>query len=189
MPQLSSTDRLLMTTHNMTDALKHNHPDVTFYTIGDEKITRLTILAVIFRNKYNKPPASEIIDSPIKAAENKRPAVLIQPVLACPVKHNYQTRSQTEVNQIPAQVSESLNSPQLPRVVTPAARSAAPPRVPARARDLSTRNLDMGSPNNAIALGNTHWNNVPMMNAVLYPSSGKDTQYKDIMKHPTLGPQ
>jgi hypothetical protein len=28
-----------------------------------------------------------------------------------------------------------------------------------------------------------------MLNAVLHPASGKEMQYKDIMKHPTLGPQ
>jgi hypothetical protein len=99
------------------------------------------------------------------------------------------------VNQIPAQVSESQNLPQLLRVVTPAARGAAPPRVSARVHNLSPRNLsqgdflDMGSADNAIALGNNNWTNVPMMNAVLYPATGKEMQYKDIMKHPTLGPQ
>jgi hypothetical protein len=95
------------------------------------------------------------------------------------------------VNQVPVHVSESQNSPQLPRVVTPAARSAAPPRVPARARNLSPRNfpqgdfLDMGSSNNAMASTNY---NVPMTNAFLHPSTCKEMQYKDIMKHPTLGP-
>jgi hypothetical protein len=72
------------------DALKHHHPDVTFNTVGDDTIKALTTLAAIFKMKYNKPPAPELIDSPIKAAENKRPAVLIQPVLASPVKHTYQ---------------------------------------------------------------------------------------------------
>jgi hypothetical protein len=47
----------------------------------------------------------------------------------------------------------------------------------------------MGSANNTIALENNHWINVPMMNAVLIPVTGKDMQYKDIIKHPTLGPQ
>jgi hypothetical protein len=46
----------------------------------------------------------------------------------------------------------------------------------------------MGSANNAISLGNNHWTNTPMMNAVLHPASGKEMQYKDIMQHPTLGP-
>jgi hypothetical protein len=141
MPQISATDRLLITAHDMNDALKHPHPDAT---IGDDTITALTPLAAIFKNKYNKPSAPVIIDYHIKAAENKRPTVLIQPFITPPVKHNYQTKSQTEANQATSHVSESQNSPQLLRVVTPAARSAAPPRVPARARNLSPRNLSQG---------------------------------------------
>jgi hypothetical protein len=80
-------------------------------------------------------------------------------------------------------------------VVTPATRSAAPPRVSTRVQNLSPINLsqgdfwDMGSANNAIALGNNHWKNTSMMNAVLHPASWKEIQYKDIMKHPTLGPK
>jgi hypothetical protein len=31
--------------------------------------------------------------------------------------------------------------------------------------------------------------NVPIMNAVLHPVTGKEMKYKDIMKHPTMGPQ
>jgi hypothetical protein len=58
-----------MAAHDITDALKHTHMDVSFSTVGDTIITALTILVAIFRNKYNKPPAPELIDSPIKAAE------------------------------------------------------------------------------------------------------------------------
>jgi hypothetical protein len=46
----------------------------------------------------------------------------------------------------------------------------------------------MGSANHAISFENNHWTNVPMMNAVLHPATGKEMQYKDIMKHPLLGP-
>jgi hypothetical protein len=38
MPQLSSTNRLLMASHDMTDALKHPHPDITFSTIREDTI-------------------------------------------------------------------------------------------------------------------------------------------------------
>jgi hypothetical protein len=98
MPQISSTDRLLMAAHDMNYALKHPHQDVPFPTIGDDTITALTSLGEIFKNKFQKPLAPEIIDSPIKAAENKRPAVLLQLVITSPFKHNYHTRSQTEMN-------------------------------------------------------------------------------------------
>jgi hypothetical protein len=83
-----------MTAHNMTDALKHPHPDVPFSTIGDGTITALTTLEAIFKKMFKKPLAPEIIESPIKAAESKRPSVLIQPVITSPVKQNFHTRSQ-----------------------------------------------------------------------------------------------
>jgi hypothetical protein len=47
----------------------------------------------------------------------------------------------------------------------------------------------MGSANHAIAFGKNHWTDVPVMNAVLHPDTGKEMQYKDIMKHPLLGPR
>jgi hypothetical protein len=68
MPQISSTYRLLMAAHDMTDAVRHPNTDVPFSTIGDDTITALTKLAAIFKNKYNKPSAPVIIYSPIKAA-------------------------------------------------------------------------------------------------------------------------
>jgi hypothetical protein len=46
----------------------------------------------------------------------------------------------------------------------------------------------MGSANHAIAFGNNHWTNVPMMNAVLHPATGKEMHDKSNMKHPVLGP-
>jgi hypothetical protein len=43
----------------------------------------------------------------------------------------------------------------------------------------------MGSANHVIASGYT---NVPIMNSVLQPATGKEMQYNDLTKHPTLGP-
>jgi hypothetical protein len=65
MPQLSSTDRILMETNDMTDDLNHPHSDFTFNTVGEDTITAMTTLEAIFKIKYNKPPAPELIDSPI----------------------------------------------------------------------------------------------------------------------------
>jgi hypothetical protein len=73
MPKISSTDRLLMAAHDITDVLKHLRPDVMFSTIGDATITVLAQLASIFKNKFQKPVAREISQAPIKAAENKQP--------------------------------------------------------------------------------------------------------------------
>jgi hypothetical protein len=70
MPQLSSTNRLLMAANAMNNAIKHFHRDVPFNAVGDDTIMALKTVAAIFKNKYNKPPAPELVDSPIKAAEN-----------------------------------------------------------------------------------------------------------------------
>jgi hypothetical protein len=61
MPQIFSTDRLLMADHDMADATKHPHPDVTFSTIGDDTIMAITTLAAIFRNQFKKPLSPMII--------------------------------------------------------------------------------------------------------------------------------
>jgi hypothetical protein len=64
--------------------------------------------------------------------------------------------------------------------------------VPARARNLSPIKLclgeflDTGSENHAMASANP---NVPIMNAVLHMATGKEIQYNEIIKHPTLVPQ
>jgi hypothetical protein len=46
----------------------------------------------------------------------------------------------------------------------------------------------MGGANCAIAFGEKHWTKTQMMNSVIHPVSGKEVQYKDLMKHPELGP-
>jgi hypothetical protein len=71
MPQLSSTDRLIMSANDMTNALKNSHPDVPFAHVGDDTISVLTQLAEIFLNKFQKLKSPELSHSPIKAAENK----------------------------------------------------------------------------------------------------------------------
>jgi hypothetical protein len=151
----------------------------------------ITTLSAIFKNKFKKYLAPILIYSPIKATENKRRAALVQPIITSPTKNNYQTRSQKEVKQAPANVIKSKNSPQFPRVFTPAVKSAAPPRVTARTRNLSPRNLsqgdflDMGSANHSMASANP---SVPMMNTVLHLYTGKEMQYTDLMKHLLFGP-
>jgi hypothetical protein len=64
MPQMSSTDRILMAAQDMTDALKHPHPDVPFATIGDDTITALVTLLDIFTRKLTKPKANNVPLSP-----------------------------------------------------------------------------------------------------------------------------
>jgi hypothetical protein len=89
MPQLSSTGRLPMAANDRTDALKHPNLDVPFAQVGDATITALSQLAASFKNKFQKPLAPELVQAPIKADENKKPAALVQPILTSPMKHNY----------------------------------------------------------------------------------------------------
>jgi hypothetical protein len=51
MPQLSSTERLIMAAKDMTEALQNPHPDVPFKKIGDDTISALAELAAIFKLK------------------------------------------------------------------------------------------------------------------------------------------
>jgi hypothetical protein len=46
MPQMSSSDRILMAAQDMTDALKHPHPYFPFATIRYDTITALATLSV-----------------------------------------------------------------------------------------------------------------------------------------------
>jgi hypothetical protein len=57
MPQLSSTDRLLMAAKDMMDALQNPHPEVPFASVGDDTISALADLAAIFKLKLRQPPA------------------------------------------------------------------------------------------------------------------------------------
>jgi hypothetical protein len=73
-----------MTANAMDDALKHPHPEVPFAQVGDDTITALAQLATIFKNKFQTPSAPELIQGPLKAAENKQPASSEQPILTSP---------------------------------------------------------------------------------------------------------
>jgi hypothetical protein len=194
MPPISSMDRILMAADDMTDALKHAHPDVPFATIGDDTITALPQLSAIFKNKFQKTSAPELLQAPVKAAENKQPSALDQPILTYPMKHNYQTRSQKASPTNPANVIQSQNSPLLLRVVAPSVRSEAPPKVLARVQNLSPINLsqddflDMGNSNQAIELGTNHWTNIQMVNAVVHPVTGKEMEHTALIKNPILKP-
>jgi hypothetical protein len=187
LPQMSSTDRVLMAAQDMTDALKHPHPDIPFAAIGDDTISALATLLEILTRKVKKAEAPVIPPAPIKYAANKQPKSQVQPTLTSPLKRQYQKRSQIHVS------PSSHNAPQPPRLVTPATRNDAPPRVPTGARQLSPRNLsqdflDMSGANCAIAFGENHWTKTQMMNSVIHPVTVKEMQYKDLMKYPQLGP-
>jgi hypothetical protein len=94
MPQMSSTNRLLMAPQDMKDDLKHPHPDIPFATIRDETISALDTLAEIFTRKFKKAETPVIPPAPIKSAANKQPQSQVHPTLTSPLKRQYQTRFQ-----------------------------------------------------------------------------------------------
>jgi hypothetical protein len=98
MPQLSSTDRLIMVANDMSNALKNPHPEVPFAHIGDDTIEALTTLAEIFKNKFQKVQTPGLSNAPAKAAKNKIPAKLSHPILTSPVQKRCQTISKTIID-------------------------------------------------------------------------------------------
>jgi hypothetical protein len=187
MPQLSSTDRLLMAANDMATALKHPHSEDPFAQVGDDTIRALAQVSAIFKNNFQKPTAPELIQAPLKAAENKQPAALAHPILTSPMYHKYQKRSQR-----PISAKTARTTPLLPRVVTPMTGQVASPRVPARTKNISPRNLseddcwNMETANQAIALGANHWTQRHFAHAVVHPVTGKQMEYMALMKDPDL---
>jgi hypothetical protein len=66
MPQLSSTDRLLMAAKDMTDSFQNPHPDFPFANVGDDTIQALADLAEIFKLKLQQAPSPATQDGPTK---------------------------------------------------------------------------------------------------------------------------
>ena len=58
MPHISSTDRLLITAQDMTDALKHPHTDVPFSTIVYDTMTALITSSAIITKKTQQYPSA-----------------------------------------------------------------------------------------------------------------------------------
>jgi hypothetical protein len=79
MPQLSSTDRLLMAAKDMKDALQNPHPEVPFASVGDDTIAALTDLAAIFKLKLRQDPSPATQASPAKVFQRPSRAPLINP--------------------------------------------------------------------------------------------------------------
>jgi hypothetical protein len=69
MPQLSSTDRLLVAAKDMMDALQNPHPEVPFASVGDDTIAALTDLAAIFKLKIRQTPSPATQATPAKIVQ------------------------------------------------------------------------------------------------------------------------
>jgi hypothetical protein len=188
-PQLSSTDRLLMSAKDMADAFQNPHPDVPFTSIGDDTITALADLAAIFKLKLQQAPSPATQASPVKVVP--RPSLIPSStqILNSPIPNRRQTRSQTTIHN-----QDIPNVPLPPRVVTPRTLRQSPPRVPTGSQRLSPRNLSqddfcgMDSYHMEIALGNNHWSQRHHANAVIHPVTGKEMEYSAVMKDPRLQP-
>jgi hypothetical protein len=189
MPQLSSTERLLMAAKDMTDALQNPHPEVPFASVGDDTIAALTDLAEIFKLKLRQPPSPATQASPAKVVP--RPSLIHSSTqtLSSPIPNRRQTRSQTTIH-----TPDIPNVPLPPRVVTPRTLRPSPPRVPTGSQRLLPRNLSqdvlrgMDSANMTIGLGNSQWSQRHQANAVIHPVTRKEMEYSALMKDPRLEP-
>jgi hypothetical protein len=92
MPQLSSTDRLLMAANKMSNALQQPHPEVPFTHVGDDTISALTALAEIFKLKFEKVHIPIIPAAPAQVTQRICPAESSNPILTSPVPPPRQTR-------------------------------------------------------------------------------------------------
>jgi hypothetical protein len=187
MPQLSSTDRLIMAANDMSNALKNTHPEVPFSHIGDDTMAALRTLAEIFKNKFQKVQTHGLPNVPATAAEHTIHSNLSRPIFASPVQR--QTRSQAILN-----TKYTTNAILPPRVVAPMTTRPAPPRVPTRSQNLSPRNLSqdnfwaMETANMDIALVDHHLSQQYQANVVVHPVTGKEMEYTALMKDPNLQP-
>jgi hypothetical protein len=189
MPQLSSTDRLLMVSKDMTDALQKPHPEVPFASVGDDTISALADLAAIFELKLRQTPSP--------APQGAPPRVLPRPslipssnqILNSPIPIARQTTSQTTIH-----TQGVPNVPLPPRVVTPRTPRQSPLRVTTSSQSLSPRNLSRDnfcrthSAHMAIALGHNHWSQQHQANAVIHPVTRKEMEYSALTKDPRLQP-
>jgi hypothetical protein len=189
MPQLSSTDRLLMAANDMSNALQNTHPEVPFTHVGDDTISALTALAKNFKLKFRKVHSPILPAPPAKFTQRTCLAESSNPILASPIPPPRQTRSQTTIH-----ARNITNAPLPPRVVTPMTSPPSPPRVPTRSQNLAPRNLSqddfcgMDTVHMEIALENHHWSQEHQANAVVQPITEKEMEYTALMKDPRLQP-
>jgi hypothetical protein len=178
-----------MAANDMTDALQNPHPKVPFATVGDDTISDLTDLAVIFKLKLQQTPSPAPQPAPPTVFPHPSLAPSSNQILNSPMPIARQTRSQTKIH-----TQDIPNVPLPPRVVTPRTLRQSPPRVPSRSQSLSPRNLSqdefcsMESAHMAIALGHNHWSKQHQANAVIHPVTGKEMEYSALMKDPRLQP-
>jgi hypothetical protein len=92
MPQLSSTDRLLMAAKDMTDAFQNLHPDLPFASVGDDTIKALTDLAAIFKLKLQQALSLATPASPATLVQRPSIIPLSTQITNSPMPDRRQTR-------------------------------------------------------------------------------------------------
>jgi hypothetical protein len=85
MPQLSSTDRLLIAAKDMTDALQNPHPKFPFASVGDDTIAALADLAAIFKLKLRQTPPTTTQAAPAKVVQRRSLAPSSNQILNSPM--------------------------------------------------------------------------------------------------------
>jgi hypothetical protein len=175
MPQLSSTDRLLMAARDMMDAFRNPHPDVPFASVGDDTIAALADLATMFKLKLQQALSHATQAWPPKVAQRPSQIPSSTQISNSPMPTSRPTRSHTTIH-----TQYTPNGPLPPGVVTPRTLRHSSPRVPTGSRRLSPRNLSqddfcgMCTPHMAIALVSYHWSQRHHANAVIHPVTGKE---------------
>jgi hypothetical protein len=91
-PQLSSTDRLLMAAKDMTDVFQNPHPAVPFDSVEDDTIEALPDLAAIFKLKLQPSPSLATPAAPAKVAPRARLIPSSTQILNSPMPNRRQTR-------------------------------------------------------------------------------------------------
>jgi hypothetical protein len=129
MPQLSSTDRLLMTVKDMTDALQNPHPGVPFASVGDDTVKALADLAAIFKLKIQQAPSLATQASPATVIKRPNLIPLPTPISHSPMPDRRQTRSQTTIHTpdipnrpLPPRVSKGVHWVPRPLTTQPVSR-------------------------------------------------------------------
>jgi hypothetical protein len=114
MPQLSSTDRLLMAAKDMTDAFQNPHLQVPFASVGDDTIKALADLAAIYKLKLQQAPSLVTQASPATVVQQPSLNPLPTQILNSHMPNRRQTRLQTTIH-----TPDTPDRPLPTRVVTP----------------------------------------------------------------------
>jgi hypothetical protein len=186
-PQLSSTDQLLIAAKDMMDTLQNPHPEVPFSSVGDDTVKALADLAAIFKLKLQQAPS---------LATQASPATLIHLTSIIPLPTLISSslipdRRQT-ISQMTIHTPDIPDRPLPPRVVTPPTLRHSPPRVPTGSLELSPRNLSQDDVCNGHSPYVDCSQKQPLVttaaNAVIHPVTGKEMEYSALMKDPRLQP-